>query len=70
MEAQAADGDRIIGTQEAADELGWSRRTLQRVIKEWVETDTAPVPITRIGARQEYVFHVSDLEAIKAAKSS
>jgi predicted DNA-binding transcriptional regulator AlpA len=63
-------GDRIIGTQEAADLLGISRRTVQRMVAEWVRTDTAPIQISTVGTRGEYVFHVSDIAAIKAAKTS
>jgi excisionase family DNA binding protein len=54
------DGDRIIGTHEAADLLHVSRRTVQRLAL------TGEIPIIgTVGKRGEYLFRASDVEAHK-----
>lgn len=56
------DGDRIIGSHEAADLLHVSQRTIQRLAL----TGEIPVVAT-IGKRGEYLFRTSDIEAHKSS---
>lgn len=65
MENAAPDGPRIIGSHDAADLLGVSQRTVQRM----ADTGTIPVIRTTVGRRREYLFDADAIEEY-AHKSS
>jgi excisionase family DNA binding protein len=60
--SEITDPNRIVGTHEAADLLGVSRRTVQRLAL----TGEIPV-IATVGKRGEYLFKASDIEAHKTS---
>lgn len=60
MRKKTPNGPRIIGTHDAADLLGVSQRTVQRM----ADTGTIPVIRTTVGRRREYLFDADAIEDI------
>jgi hypothetical protein len=54
--------DRIIGTAEAAELLGWSQRKLQRKLHTG-QIDLQPIQ-DAVGHRKEYLFLAADVIAV------
>lgn len=55
----ATEADRIVGTPEAAEILGWDQRKVQRAAK------TGEIPIVgRLSARGEYLFREDVIEEL------
>lgn len=55
------EGDRIIGTPEAADILGWNIRKVQRK----ANTEEIPIVGRTTGRHGEYLFRASEIEQIR-----